>query len=533
MLVYLNKFKFEPENGIDEVIGLVAKWLGKKTRRRIESALLAKGAADGVLNGGWKLKSRATLDSNEQPVFPYFFCAQLSHRDEKIAGRDWFTEIGIKQQDESSLVECTVLLRVEEVSARVKAPIQVTRPKFVVDLVEHCRPTGDTPGLYVKKLIKEEYRAYLHEVERPERSYPIILVSSSGGTYAIDPDRLRTIVVGLASVVAIPGDVDTFELEGLIGRRYIAFGGAIKVILPMRSKSGSDYAGTILFRPEDLDAYRVGAGSIESEILGSIVHYSNLRLSWQHVSIDRVSHEVLRSKLQSALSNASGTSNSAELDEYVELLVEADRDIKAKEEEILELRDDVAERVEKDRAAQAKIESLTRALSGRRVDDVVDEDSMGVFVTLRDGLWALQKDAISLEQTLRVLSILYADRLVVQETAFKSAGESDRGGFKHSLKAYELLVRLVTLYWQVLESGGGDQKAKEVFGSSYTANEASLSNDGKRRRTFNYKGKDFLMERHLKIGVKDSLAETLRVHFEWVAQDKKIIVGHCGKHLDF
>ncbi|WP_279611117.1 hypothetical protein [Burkholderia gladioli] len=41
------------------------------------------------------------------------------------------------------------------------------------------------------------------------------------------------------------------------------------------------------------------------------------------------------------------------------------------------------------------------------------------------------------------------------------------------------------------------------------------------------------MEKHLKHGVKDSAAETLRVHFEWIASEQKIIIGHCGKHLDF
>lgn len=95
--------------------------------------------------------------------------------------------------------------------------------------------------------------------------------------------------------------------------------------------------------------------------------------------------------------------------------------------------------------------------------------------------------------------------------------------------------KLVTEYWQQLADGKSDQQAKAVFGqNAYSANEASaLSNDGKRRRTFSYRGRDFLMEKHLKHGVKDSLAETLRIHFEWVAAEKKIIVGHCGKHLDF
>jgi hypothetical protein len=39
------------------------------------------------------------------------------------------------------------------------------------------------------------------------------------------------------------------------------------------------------------------------------------------------------------------------------------------------------------------------------------------------------------------------------------------------------------------------------------------------------------MMRHLKIGVKPSRHETIRVHFEWLLEEKKIIIGHCGRHL--
>ena len=41
------------------------------------------------------------------------------------------------------------------------------------------------------------------------------------------------------------------------------------------------------------------------------------------------------------------------------------------------------------------------------------------------------------------------------------------------------------------------------------------------------------MLKHLKIGIKDSLSETLRVHFEWLADEKRIVIGHCGGHLPF
>ena len=55
----------------------------------------------------------------------------------------------------------------------------------------------------------------------------------------------------------------------------------------------------------------------------------------------------------------------------------------------------------------------------------------------------------------------------------------------------------------------------------------------RKRRTFEYQGKGVVMTRHLKIGRKDSVAETLRIQFYWDANARKVVIGHCGPHLDF
>ena len=34
------------------------------------------------------------------------------------------------------------------------------------------------------------------------------------------------------------------------------------------------------------------------------------------------------------------------------------------------------------------------------------------------------------------------------------------------------------------------------------------------------------------IGNKESDAETFRAHFEWDGVERKVVLGHCGKHLD-
>ena len=124
---------------------------------------------------------------------------------------------------------------------------------------------------------------------------------------------------------------------------------------------------------------------------------------------------------------------------------------------------------------------------------------------------------------------------MILDTAYSSAKDSDRGGFQHGDKALEMLKALADDYWSDLVAGKGDQQARSRFGKNgFAAKEAeTLSAEGRKRRTFRYQEQDIVMEKHLKHGVKDSYAETLRIHFEWLPKDKIIVIGHCGKHLNF
>ena len=76
-----------------------------------------------------------------------------------------------------------------------------------------------------------------------------------------------------------------------------------------------------------------------------------------------------------------------------------------------------------------------------------------------------------------------------------------------------------------------------MFGANEFAAKESESVEknaaGRKRRTFDYNGKQVRTMRHLKIGIKDSVAETLRIHFHWDADSKRVVIGHCGPHLDF
>ena len=98
-----------------------------------------------------------------------------------------------------------------------------------------------------------------------------------------------------------------------------------------------------------------------------------------------------------------------------------------------------------------------------------------------------------------------------------------------------MLWKLSTDYWEALANGKSDAKARNIFGrNGYASNEGEKAGKNKRAklaRTFEYKGNDIEMMKHLKYGVKNSPSETIRIHFEWDSEDKKIVIGYCGPHL--
>lgn len=537
MLVYANSFTFEPPGGVDQIVGLVAKWIGKVAKQRIDELRLAEGIRELRLNNGGILISRAAITDEKKRIYPYAFCAQLSHRDQAVSGRKWITEVGLRQEGADTPIECSLLLKTDEVSARVTEPIQVTRPTLVEQLIKKCLPTGQTPGLTTKHLDEDSAEAFLQSLERVGREHPVVLIScNKEGAYPVEPERLRSLLVGLSDVIEVPAAADTFAIQEVVGRQYIAFGGAIKVIFPPRKDSQNSVCDTILLSPSTIDGLVKKGKKVESEVLAAVTHRTNLPYSWRHTSLEMVSQVIFREELLSARERAKTSAHADELQEYIALLDEADKELSAQDKEQAGLRAELEAKEEEIRTLRSKNAGLKHALGGSRdADNEQDNEVIEGLEPLRSSIDMLVRGSPSLPQMLHLAAALYPDRIVVLDTAMNAAEESERGGFSAGKKALELLLKLANEYWQALADGKGDQQAKDAFGYKvYAQNEGTgLSKEAEIRRTFQYRGRDFLMKKHLKIGAKDSVAETLRIHFEWVADEKKLVIGHCGKHLNF
>lgn len=537
MLVYANKMCFQPDEGYMSVVKTLARWISFKTKSVVDPEFLSQGIMQLRFRDGSSLTARATLNEDGTPGFPYLFCARYVHGQPDVSGRRWRTEIGIRQDYDGATVDCSILLQTDDVSTRVSAPVEASRPKIVEMLAEQCSPVGQTPGIHTTYLDADTLKAFPYEVDRKDRQYPIVVVSATkSGEYFVNVEYLRSLLVGLARIVVIPSALEPYKVLSSLDGRYAPFGGEIKVLYPPRKGGHDQFIESVRITREQMGALRDEGKGVEHELLAAITHRTNLPYSWEHISIDTVSQAIFRKKLTKALTQV----NDGELTErsriYEDLLSEAGEAVNYKERQIEALKSDLQSQGEDIRALKAKIDALNYHLSGQRPnEDVPSDEAVGFVSALRDSVLAAIDERLGLERAIQLISSLYPDRIVVLESAMNSARESDKGGFQHGAKAFSMLRRLATGYWEALADGKGDQHAKTVFGrNEFAAAEASkLSSPGRAARTFIYKGNSIYMEKHLKHGIKDSAAETLRIHFDWFASEKRLVIGHCGKHLDF
>jgi hypothetical protein len=92
-----------------------------------------------------------------------------------------------------------------------------------------------------------------------------------------------------------------------------------------------------------------------------------------------------------------------------------------------------------------------------------------------------------------------------------------------------------TSYREARLAGQSDVAGIQVFGANtFAARESDgidKSPSARRTRTLCYRCQEVVMWQYLKIGVKDSVNRTLRIHFLWDPEAGKVVIGHCGKHL--
>jgi hypothetical protein len=536
MLIYSANLLLQNARDIEIVFKVSAAWLSRKTRENIPFHFLQTNDSRRMMDGSKILTAISDLD------FPKLYSIRYSHGDREAPGRQWITDIGIRQEKSDSEIECSVLLRTDEISTRVEIKPQPSVPFVVHEIIKNCTMSPKTAGLSVMTLDNEtEVEAFSYTIDDPNRQSPSILISPLYNEYFVDIEKVRFFVEGLADVIQIPVGADTFHLAKVLGNQFAAWRGAVNVILPLVNSYGRKFVPTIRLMAEDLQNMKLEGVEPEKEILSLLTHRVNLPNSWRQITIEKVMDLNRRRELAQIRTQSVAT---GETEKYIHLLEEDSKEQDQKiynleqetgflQTELELLQGELSELSDRNRKLGFEKESLLQTFSssgkwllGQPGSDVPDY--------IRDIFFDINSKNFTPKDSLQVISRLFPDRIEILDSAWKSADAST--SFKEKSRLFDLLWRLATQYWKDLSNGIGDVQARHVFGNAYSAKESETASSNARAiklRTFDYKGQIMVMEKHLRIGVKPSPTETIRIHFEWIRNDQKIAIGHCGPHLDF
>lgn len=532
MLVYANALQLVGIDAFDVVVRTIHGWLADQLGQKIPIAEVMNSgqwSGDGGRRSAW-LRSYATSDAE-----PEMYAWRLKHADDEVSGRQWLVELGLKR--EGGVVDFSCVVQTEELSVLITKPVAASRPRLIRYLIENldsgvdARLSADTPGINLKVVGKDRdsYRGLLADIERRERDYPIVLVSPDRqGAYLVGARHLQDALLGLAQVVQVDKDFSSWEMEESLGRHFSAWDGSVNLI---RSPNKHGFCQASFALSNEI----IGWGETQSErvsaMLARVTHNTNVPRQRKRIRPDGVAMlamsrrmERQRNELRGRVGSEQGMIDLLEqgLNELTEQYRRAQDELDDKKMECMQLEDDKENLAQELRAERYKVGQILQRQDGQgpKVD-------MSKFLDV-----ASMPGQPSPKECLEVIAQAFPDRIVILDSAYETAIAHQM--FQSGRRLLGLLRRLSTEFVDLMLEGGDDAARQCFTNSEYAATESEGTQNNRemrQKRTFLYKGRPIEMWRHLKIGVADDQRLSIRVYFDWISSEKKIVIGHCGGHL--
>ena len=536
MLVYANRLCFQGADAEQAVFKAIGGWLKEQLGYGLHPDQLKQ---DGEYDGhrgekrSW-LRIHGCYDGE-----PALCAWVLKHAADDVRGRQWIVEVGVKKT--AGILEVSCVVKTDELSTLVSNPVSASQPRVIWYIVSNIRSAkeahfaGDVPGESLRKVGQDRfsYQAFREEIERHDRDGAIVLVSAtSEGEYLVNPARLQRTLVGLANVVQVVEGSNSYEMAEILGKSWSAWGGAVNVLsIPLPS-------GIVRYRyflPDEIRAWGQKQQRV-SQVLAWVTAQTNIPRLRTHVRPEGVRLLSMRRRM-AKVREASAEMDIAQLRQELDQAEEREAEQEIYFNKIVDenetLENDLSRHKQELADAKDELRRKNFALNSRReVLPPGDNANSGAFDFEPLLKLVARKEEPSPLECIEIIEQFYAGRCIFLDSAWSSAKKMSR--FIHGRDLLDLLVTLVTSYRDGLMDGG-DSKARQVFGKSeYAAKESEMvmaSKAMRRQRTFDYDGTQVEMYRHLKIGVDDDPTRTIRVHFHWDSDRKKIVIGYCGEHL--
>ena len=228
MLVYANHLRIQGADAEPAVFKAIGGWLKEQLGFGLHPDQLKQ---DGEYNGrrgenrSW-LRIHGCYDG-----VPSLCAWVLKHADETVQGRQWIVEVGFKKF--AGVLEVSCVVKTDESSALVLSPVRASQPRVIRYIAKNVLSANDAdftdavPGEILRTVgqDRDSYLAFLADIEQRDRDGSIVLVSATHeGEYLVSPSELQRTLVGLAQVVQVLPESNSYEMVEIIGQPRAAWG---------------------------------------------------------------------------------------------------------------------------------------------------------------------------------------------------------------------------------------------------------------------------------------------------------------------
>lgn len=478
-----------------------------------------KGTWEHCYNTNARIQTTTCIENDDRRAW----ALEYSHVDRELgAKRFWHTYVGIRDTGDALIIAARIAYswNNEDLSTEAPAP-SPSVPYFIRLLLKNFTAySGRKEFRLIEKplILNREGSGLLVRdfIISPERRYPLIVFNGDSDAQMREARRLSTELAGKTQVVVLASDPALGrEVKAAFPKEYnIAFS-TMRVFFPMGAGHQS---------PKRHRWYDVTSRDYESQRTG-VVHgllRNHNFVEWDAVeNITDIQRLISRARITKLIESTEVASEAEIHALYQNYLKEVEEQRDAAKQEAEHFAQEVDQLESELRSAEWKSKALEQAPN-------VDSPSAEV----RELLFKLPE---TLSDVVRATSVAHADRLIFAQEAFDSAEES--ANCELVADAWHIISHLATtlhdLRFGSENSGDIGKLFQEKSGYEYARTEGKQTKADsklKRQRNVSHNGKDYEIWPHIKKGNDGN--KMIRIHFDYDADERKILIGYVGLHMD-
>lgn len=578
----LPNFYTELTDDAVNISGLVAGSKGSAyASQRLENGTLECNEEDS------SVKTNALYQNGSDT--PSYWAIEYIENDKDHWYRRWFTNIGATAAENGSYIINVRIAIADDPTFICDCPYIPSRntPRFIGKLLDIKGCIANSNGITLanepKALTSRNMKAFIQDLESNERTIPFIVIAAlrnQSGKYAIDPSILAKKVRGSAVVFTLDCSAiqtwiayKSIFLDTETARDYRINPGFMRVFFPGVDLSDPEGSQRHRFYTGELLAAS-NPGQISNDVCGA---FTRLYRRVQGEAIDPASITLIESqlkrkqleqKLQELRSaraqeeqvepNYQGLHTEEELKRaleqlkaheavklaettefYESLIAEYDAETKRHDQgdDVLELQIAVEElntevkQLQKTVGAKDHMIQTLNQLNEKAEAKARQAEAQANIIRAMQGFPQTCAEALELAER------AFGDRLIITNEAKDSAAKANRS--ISSDETFDILRTLAMNLWpkyfeQDEANGTAGTEFQRETGYYLTFHESAQTNKDPRllkQREISYDGRTLNIAPHVK-GKSGNRNASLRIHFAIDRPTRKIIIGHCGDHME-